>query len=218
MPKPRGLQLRAHVMTRAIQRFLHQLVRLRLFHVLALNRDFIPKQGAAIIACNHVSLADPVVVWGSLPRSAVAVAMKELWRTPLVLLMWTLGHIPVDRSSRASGARVRTKMLDVLNSGGLLLIFPEGKCSKDGQLLPLKPGTADISLETNAPIVPAGLAGTNDVWPLGRRRINRRRHIVVVYGRPLLPSDYSSSQEMRAALAGSIRELTAQAVDELNGM
>lgn len=217
MRKPRGLQPHARLISRVLQRFLHQLVRLRLFHVQALGRENIPRKGAAIVACNHISLADPVVVWGSLPRTAVAVAMKELWRTPMVFLMWTLGHIPVDRSSRASGAKVKAKMQSILRANGLLLIFPEGKCSKDGQLLPLKAGATDLAFATNTPVIPAGLAGTSDVWPLGRRRINRKRHIVVVYGTALTPSNYSSAQEMRDALSWSIRQLTAHAVNELNG-
>lgn len=213
MAKPRGLQPHAWAITRVLRLILRIIVRWRLFHVTALGRNHIPSRGAGIIACNHLSLADPVVVWGSVPRNLVAVAMKELWRTPLVLIMWLLGHIAVDRGNRESGAKVREKMKRVLTNHGLLLIFPEGKCSRDGVQLPFKRGVVDIAIETNTLIIPAGIAGSNEVWPLGRHLPwHRRKQIAVVYGEPLDPMDFASAQEMLQVLEQSVARLTVQAL------
>ncbi|HRC28225.1 MAG TPA: lysophospholipid acyltransferase family protein [Candidatus Saccharimonas sp.] len=211
MTRPRGLQPQAWFVTRIGRPLLRLSAKWRIFHVSVYGRRHIPTRGAAIIACNHQSFADPVVVWGSVSRNLVAVAMKELWRTPLVLLMWLLGHIPIDRGNRTSGAKTRQRMTRVVRAGGLLLIFPEGKCSRDGKRLPLKPGATDIAWETGVPVIPAGIAGTNAVWPLGRRRLNRDEHVVLVYGEPLSPNAFHSANEMKDALAERIDQLMAEA-------
>lgn len=211
MTTPRGLRPQAWFVTRIGRPLLRLLAKWRIFHVSVHGREHIPVHGAAIIACNHQSFADPVVVWGSVSRNLVVVAMKELWHTPLVLLMWLLGHIPIDRGNRTSGAKTRQRMTRVIRAGGLLLIFPEGKCSRDGQRLPLRPGATDIAWETRAPVIPAGIAGTSAVWPLGRRRLNRDEHVVLVYGDPLSPDAFHSANEMKDALAERIDQLMAEA-------
>ncbi len=209
--KPRGLQPHAWLLTRVLRQFLRKLVSWKLFHVRVIGKDHIPPHGAAIIACNHLSFADPVVAWGAVPRNLVAVAMKELWRTPLVFLLWLLGHIPVDRKSRDSGARVRRAMKRVIDWGGLVLIFPEGKCSRDGTLQAFKSGAADVAFETGTPLIPAAVVGTERLWPLGTHAIDRRQEVVIVFGAPLYPEEFASAEDLNYALRATVVVLQAVA-------
>ncbi len=210
--KPRGLQSEAYLVTRVYRPFLRLLVTTGLFRVSVRGLDNVPKEGAAIIACNHLSLADPVVVWGSMRRNLIAVAAQGLWRVPfLSTCMRTLDHIPIKRGNAKSGAKTRKRMEKVVKAGGLLLIFPEGRCSPDGTLLELKPGATDIAYQTNTPIIPAGIAGSNAVWPLGSNRLHRKEHVVLVYGKSVHPGKFASAEEMRVALTQRIQMLMAEA-------
>lgn len=208
--KPRGLQPHAWLLTRLFRKILRTSVKWRIANVRAIGLENIPRHGAGIIACNHQSFADPPVIWGSVPRNLVAVAMKELWRTPLAPVMWLLGHIPIDRGNAASAAKTRHRMERVVTNGGLVLIFPEGKMTRTGELLPFKHGATDIAWKTQTAIIPAGIAGASLAWPIGGK-IARREPIVVCYGTPLLPADFASSEELMTAMRASIVTLMAQA-------
>lgn len=82
--KPRGLQPHAWAITKVLRGFLRTLVMFRLFNVLVINRDAVPQKGAVIIACNHISILDPVFLWGAVRRNAVAQSYGEF----LALTFW----------------------------------------------------------------------------------------------------------------------------------
>ena len=206
--RPRGLGKRARLLTRVLRSILIGLAKFRIFNVIVINREVVPRSGPIIIASNHISIADPIYLWGALRRSAVAMAMAELWRMPVVSwVMRVLGHIPVERGNRESGEQATQASKTVLEHGGALVIFPEGKCSRDGSLLPLKPGVARVSFETGVPVIPSAVTGTNLVKPLKYRRINRSALVIVRFGEPLYPHDYASIEEFLAALTAAISDL-----------
>jgi 1-acyl-sn-glycerol-3-phosphate acyltransferase len=189
--KPRGLRPPAWVYTRVLRWPLRALARYKIFSVEVINREVVPMKGAVIVACNHISMSDPVFLWGAMRRNAVALAMKELWRWPFVgQVVWLLGHIPVDRGNRKAGERVLKRVVRYLRRKALILWFPEGSCSKDGVLRKPKPGIARASKMTGTPIIPVGIKGSNDVWPLGSKRINRRAHVVLKFGDPIYPDHF----------------------------
>lgn len=194
--KPIGLQPHAWAITRMMRSFMHRIAKWRWFHVSAYGREHIPKKGGAVVISNHISYSDPFIFWATVTRNMVIIAMKELWRSPMVLIMILLGHIPIDRGNAKSAKKARLRMRRVVKAGGLLGGYPEGKISKDGTQLPFKSGLFDVALEANVPIIPVGIAGSDDLWPLGSKRINRKRHVVIVYGAPLNPADYSSREAL----------------------
>lgn len=161
----------------AVTRFLRHLVlrplaRLKVYQVNVAGRTSVPKHGGVIVACNHPSPWDPVVLAGALSRNAAFYAKAELWRKPILGAVLThMGQIPVDRGNRTSGSQAQAAGIKVLtyrraghpqeDRGGLVTIFPEGGCSApDGTLKPFKKGVWYLALETGCPVVPAGIRGT----------------------------------------------------------
>lgn len=133
--------------------------------------DEIPKDGPVILAANHASNADPVVLGAFLtPRLGRRIhwlGKRELFDWPVVGYLASHGGVhPVDRSTADVDAfRLARRILD---EGHVLLVFPEGTRSRDGRLQEAKDGVAMLALRTRAPIVPIGLVGTHRLWPRGQ--------------------------------------------------
>lgn len=216
--KPRGLWIHTWMMTRVFRRVLRTSVKLRIFNATVVGRGNVPKSGPVLIACNHLSIADPVYLWGALRRNAVAIAKQELWKTPgLGQIMWLMGHIPVDRTSRDSGERTRVAGIANLKAGLLVIIFPEGTIPKDGKLKTFKGGVYDMALATGAPVIPVGVTGTELVKPHGTWKIYRRQPVILRFGEGMYAKDFTgpnAKAEFLTELRRRIAELSGQ---ELSG-
>jgi 1-acyl-sn-glycerol-3-phosphate acyltransferase len=132
----------------------------------------IPDTGPVILASNHVSNLDGVVLGAWLvpviARRIHWLGKKEMFDWPVVGWVARNGGVhPVDRG----GADVEAFRLAqrILDEGHLLLIFPEGTRSPDGRLQQARDGLAMLALRTGAPIVPIGVAGSDRVWPRGQK-------------------------------------------------
>jgi 1-acyl-sn-glycerol-3-phosphate acyltransferase len=207
--RPKGLRKRAWFLTRLYRSLLIGLAQFKVFNVTVHNRGAVPAKGPVILACNHISLTDPVFLWGAVRRNAIAVAMAELWKMPGVnWVVRSLGQIPVVRGDASSGQQAVTAAQQVLEHEGLLIIFPEGKCASGTSLLPFKSGVARIAFETGAPVVPAGIKGSNEVLPLKSRKLNRRAHVDVRFGQALHSKDFDSLEAFLAAIEREISALS----------
>jgi 1-acyl-sn-glycerol-3-phosphate acyltransferase len=148
----------------------------------------VPASGGAIVISNHLNNADPCVIPGVFKRRMVIMAKKEMFQWPVVSLVFRLiGAFPVDRQGADLGALRQAQ--SVVNSGLLLLMFPEGTRSKNRQLHAGFPGTSLVAYRTGAPIVPIGITGTEDVkwpWVFLKPFIGRPR-VVVRIGKPFYP-------------------------------
>ena len=210
--KPRGLQPQAWVTTRVLRTFLRRLAKWRMFHISVVDPyHAVPEKGGAVIIANHLSYSDPPIIWACIKRIVVTIAMKELWRSPMVVIMVALGHIPIDRGNPKSAVKARKRMIKVVRAGGLLLGFPEGKISKTGEQLPFKSGLFDTAIEAKVPVIPVGIAGSNDLWPIGSKHIHRKRHVVVAFGQPLYRSDYPSREAFIEAGETAVAKLSEEA-------
>lgn len=206
MAKPRALQPPARLLTRALRIVLRTLAKYKIFKVTVVNREVIPSKGRVIVACNHVSLTDPIFMWGAMRRAATAIAMAELWDKPgISWLMRSLGHIPVIRGDKTSGVQTIKSAQDVLEHDGLLFMYPEAKCSRDGTLLEFKWGIIDLAFTTNAPVIPAGIIGSNAVLPLSSKRISREQPVTLSFGEPLYPERYEGP-EAKQRFMNDLRE------------
>ncbi|MFC3962419.1 lysophospholipid acyltransferase family protein [Nocardia jiangsuensis] len=210
--RPVGLGLRAWVTTKLVRRVLRFLAWSRLVRVTVIDRDAVPVRGPVLVASNHISMLDAVFLWGALRRRAMAVAMAELWTWPVVgVLVRGLGHIPVIRRDPDSGRAALEQAEWVLRHGGVLIIYPEGRCVRPGEVEPYKPGVAKLALRTGVPIVPVGTTGTNDVLPLGgadgRGRIDRTRPVTIRFGPPIDPAGFDSPEALLTHLRERIEEL-----------
>jgi 1-acyl-sn-glycerol-3-phosphate acyltransferase len=133
--------------------------------------DEIPVDGPVILAANHISNADAVILgaWLTkrLGRRIHWLGKKEMFDWPVVGWIARNGGVhPVDRGAADVDA-FRTAER-VLKEGQVLMIFPEGTRSPTGELQRPKDGLAMLALRTGAPIVPIGIADTDRVWPKGR--------------------------------------------------
>jgi 1-acyl-sn-glycerol-3-phosphate acyltransferase len=133
--------------------------------------DRIPRQGPLIIAANHLSNADGVLVGGwltpALGRRIHWLGKREMVEWPILGPMARAGSVhPIDRGTADIEAfRLAQRILD---EGHVLVIFPEGTRSPTGALQEAKDGLAMLALRTGATILPVGVAGTDRFWPRGR--------------------------------------------------
>jgi len=132
----------------------------RIYHRLSVHAPHrLPRTGAAILVCNHVSGVDPLLIQSVCPRVIHWMVAKEY--TTLPVLSWVfrqIGAIPVERSGRDL-ASTRAAMR-ALAEGGVLGVFPEGRIETSRELLPFQTGVALMAIKTNVPIFPVYLEGT----------------------------------------------------------
>jgi 1-acyl-sn-glycerol-3-phosphate acyltransferase len=152
----------------------------------------IPKDGPVIVACNHASNLDAVVLASTLMprlgRRLQWLGKKELFAWPVVGWIAANGGVhPVDRSTADVEAfRLAKRILD---EGHALFVFPEGTRSHDGALGEGRDGVAVLALRTGAPIVPIAIAGSYGVWPRGQKLPHPGGHVVVHVGAPFRLAD-----------------------------
>jgi 1-acyl-sn-glycerol-3-phosphate acyltransferase len=95
-----------------------------------------------------------------------------------------MGMIPVDRDDTRAALASLDIALDVLGRGEAFGIYPEGTRSRDGRLYRGRTGVAHLALTSGAPVVPVGLAGTEQLQPVGSR-LPRLAKVSVKFGEPL---------------------------------
>lgn len=158
-----------------------------LFRVRVIGADRIPA-GPYILAGNHISYADPMVLWCVSPRPVHFMAHSGLWKNPI--LGWGLSRLWAFPVQRQTADRNALKIAEtLLRRGDPIGIFPEGTRNIEGTADPQQ-GAAFLALRTQAPIVPVGIAGTELIKPRGARRIRFLR-LTISYGQPIDPSEIS---------------------------
>ena len=139
--------------------------------------------GPLIVAGNHASILDPPLIGMCLRRQSAYMAKEELFAVP-ILGPWlrSIGSFPVRRGTPDRKAIRRS--LEVLERGGVLVIFPEGTRSLDGRLRDPEPGAAMIALRTGVPVLPAAVVNSHRILPKGARW-PRFEQVTVRFGPPL---------------------------------
>lgn len=164
----------------------------------AYNPERVPLTGPVILASSHASFLDPPLAGVAVHRTINYLARETLFRFPVmgwVLRSW--GCVPVNREG--GGAAGLRAILERLNQGGAILLFPEGTRSRDGKLQPARPGVGLTVTKSSAPVIPIRVFGTFEAY--GRHvRIPRPYPVSVKYGRPL---DF---KELRAEAATCDRQ------------
>lgn len=127
----------------------------------------IPKQGPALLICNHVSFVDPALLLAVIPRPARFVMWYGFYELPVIgrLFRW-LKSIPIG-NRRERPELVKQAFDDVaqaLENGELVVIFPEGGITKTGEMAKFQPGIDDIIKRTPVPVVPMALQGLWGTW------------------------------------------------------
>ena len=152
----------------------------------------VPRTGGVILASNHLSFVDSVVIPSVAPRKVVFLAKSEYFTTPglwgAVQRTWfeALGMLPVDRDDTKSALESLDVALDVLRRGDAFGIYPEGTRSRDGRLYRGRTGAAHLALTAGVPIVPVGLRGTERIQPIGSN-VPRVVKVHVTFGEAIDP-------------------------------
>ncbi len=151
------------------------------------GRDHEPRSGPVIVVSNHLSDLDPLVVGAALRRRVGYMAKHELFVNPLVRWWITAcGGFPVRRGE--PDRRALRTALELLQRGGVLVMFPEGTRGLDRTLRPPEPGTAMLAMRTRAAILPLAVLGTDEALPRDSHRL-RRATIRVRIGEPITPAE-----------------------------
>jgi 1-acyl-sn-glycerol-3-phosphate acyltransferase len=197
---PKSLRKRVWLATRIIRLALMMAARAQVFvRVEKRGLKNVPPHGAVILAGNHPSTMDPILLFGGLRRNASFLAAEFLFEKPVLghLMRW-MGHIRVDRGTdKAVQALIFAER--VLSHDGLVVIFPSGRITKSGEPYQAKTGVARMALETGSPIVPFYLSGTEQILPGNRPRLMRR--VRMTFGEPIpVPQVTEPSAEQLADL------------------
>src|SRR3954469_7459888 len=152
--------------------------------------DNLPRTGPVIVASNHLSFADSMVIPIVAPRRVVFMAKEDYFTGTgikgAVSRAWFsgIGMVPVDRDDTKAALASLDVALEVLGRGEAFGIYPEGTRSRDGRLYRGRTGVAQLALTSGAPIIPVGLIGTDRLQPVGSNR-PRLVGVTVKFGEPI---------------------------------
>lgn len=190
-----------------------------IFRPWIVGEENIPREGAVILASNHLSFIDSVALPLMIQRRVYFLAKSEYF-TGKGLKGWFVrnfmlatGQLPIDRSGgQASEASLNTG-LGVLAQGNVLGIYPEGTRSPDGLLYRGRTGVARMILESGVPVNPVAMIDTDLAMPIGSK-LPKIRRIGIIIGEPLNFARFSGMQSDRFIL----RSVTDEIMYELNSL
>ncbi len=176
------------------------------------GEEHVPDEGAAILASNHLSYADWLFLPLALQRRVTFVAKAEYFNTPGIKGWFQrkffsgAGQVPIDRSGATAAEGALSSAREILATGELFGIYPEGTRSHDGRLYRGKTGVARLALECKVPVIPVAVLGTDQVAPPGKK-FGRFTRPTVRFGPPLDFSRYAGMEDDRFILRSITDEI-----------
>jgi 1-acyl-sn-glycerol-3-phosphate acyltransferase len=203
-PKPPRSFWFAHVVRATVGRLLTAM-----FRVSLPGAERIP-DGGVILAGNHLSYADPMLLWCKSPRPVHFMARSDLWEHTVI--GWGLDHFwsfPVRRG--AADREALQQASAILQAGEPVGIFPEGTRKFHGDA-EAQGGAAFLAIRNDVPVVPIGIAGTDRIKPPGSRMI-RFPKVVMAVGEPIDPNTFAEGgrkERVEALTAEIMRRIAEQ--------
>jgi len=177
----------------------------------------IPKEGPFVFAPTHRSTIDIPVASAATRRRMRFMGKDSIWKYKLIgKVMTGLGAFPVTRGTADLEALKRC--IAILNSGEPLVMFPEGTRHYGPEVQPLFDGAAYVALKTGVPIIPAAIAGTEDVMRSGSKAIRFKKCRMVI-GKPIaaeVPGGGRASREQISELTVKLQHEMQLLLDEAN--
>lgn len=177
-----------------------------LYRIRISGLENLPRSGGALLLANHQSHLDPPLIGMMIPRPISYVARQTLFRNRAFGgFMRSVGAFPLDREGSGIGGLKET--LRRLKRGEVVLLFPEGTRSPDGELQPLKPGFSALAQRADVPIVVLGIDGTHAAFPRGAK-LPRPARLALCFAPPIPPA-VAKQLDDRALVAEVERQLQA---------
>lgn len=201
---------------------------LHLENIQARNESVARGGGWGIMALNHVSLADPVLVGACLGHRVRvhALGKESLFRAPILgRLMKAMDHIPVYRNSGRARDALSAAIVAV-GEGKMVALYPQGTVPKKSNPAPAyKTGAARLAIETGMPLIPVGQWGVQVAMPADEGKVKslllaifeKPQHVLSV-GDPLFPGVGETPRELTARLQESIEHLAREAQSVATGI
>ncbi len=182
-----------------------------LFQIRCRGHGRVPTEGGVLVCSNHQSFLDPVLLGIGFQRPCNYLARETLFRVGFFAwLIDFVDAIPLDREG--GGLRGLKETLKRLKRGEMVLIFPEGTRSRDGDITPLKPGFLVLARRSGAALLPLALDGAFDAWPR-TAWLPKPGVVRVCIGEPIAPETARtlSDEQLVAELEARIRACHAEA-------
>jgi 1-acyl-sn-glycerol-3-phosphate acyltransferase len=167
------------------------------FKVKIVGVENVPEHGAAILAANHQAFCDSLFIPFAVPRRVTFVAKAEYFEQRRTAWFFrAVGQIPMHRGGGEKSEKSLDEAIDLLRSGGVLGIYPEGTRAPDERLYRGRTGVARLALAADCPIIPVGVVGTRAVQPIGARLMRPFRPVEVRIGAPVdVPARYGQRRD-----------------------
>jgi 1-acyl-sn-glycerol-3-phosphate acyltransferase len=167
----------------------------------------IPVDGPLIIAPNHVTYADPVLVWLPIRLRVHFMAWDALFDVPgFSWVIRRLRAFPVQLE--AADPRSTREAVRLLQAGHSVMIFPEAARSPDGRLQRFRPGAFRLASSLQVPVLPVTILGGHDSWPPGRV-LPRPGRLSIVYHPVISPPKEPDARRAARVLARQVRDAIA---------
>lgn len=182
----------------------------------------IPKRNFILVS-NHQSYLDVIInSYLCVPRRFHFIGQIEGFKIPLKWFISSIyflsGVIPLNRRDERSREKVVKEAISVLKKGDILIIYPEGRRSENGEIQEGKLGTAKIFLKTGIPIVPAGIKGTFELWP-PHGKLKIKRIVKINIGKPLFfREEFILAQNLNEnskEYQGVLQKITDKIIEEI---
>ena len=188
------------------------------FHLKLRGLENVPEKGPYLLCSNHQSYIDPLVMAGALPwrlfRECYALGTSDIFGDGFMrrLARW-LRVVVLDPDANLVPA-MRAGAYG-LSQGRILVLYPEGERTDDGNLRIFRKGAAILSIHTQAPIVPIAIEGFYEAWPR-HKKLPKFTDVQLVFGKPIQPPPVSEASE--AAYERLTAELKSRVVTMWQGL
>ncbi|NCO23844.1 MAG: 1-acyl-sn-glycerol-3-phosphate acyltransferase [bacterium] len=145
-----------------------------IFRLKIIGRENIPKTGPFVIVANHSSLLDGFVLVSSVKPKITFMSAAYLFKMPFVgNILRGVGAIPVQ--GKGNDIKLIKNAMKVLQAGGVLGIFPEGRITNEKDDFSAKAGAAYLAVKADVPIIPMAIKGAGKALPVGAKfpKLNR---------------------------------------------
>ncbi len=175
------------------------------------GKEHLPRRGPVILAANHRSFLDSIFIPLVVGRRVTFVAKAEYFDDRKTAWFFRgVGQIPIRRSGGSASEDALEAATEVLASGGVFGIYPEGTRTRDGYTHRGHTGVARLARRTGAPIIPVGLVGTEECQPTDAKLPRPFRDVSIRFGAPIAPQRYASGDDGLA-----LRQITDEVMFEI---